>query len=107
MVGAVAGPDMSLDLAERVEDHLAELLTAGCVATGERRGRDAVAPACDRGVRSPHGQVGASSTRKTPGSASGAMNVAYTVAGLSVMLRTSPGSSPDSTKADPFGEPGP
>ena len=59
-------------------------------------------------ARSAHGQLmSGSSMRKTPGSASGATNVAYTVAGWAVRLRASCGSSPDSTKTEPFGEPGP
>jgi hypothetical protein len=55
-----------------------------------------------------HGQLmSGSSMRKTPGSASGATNVAYTVAGWAVRLRASCDSSPDSTKTEPFGEPAP
>ena len=55
-----------------------------------------------------HGQATtSSSTRKTGGSASGAISTAWTVAGAPLRFRTSIGSSPDSVNAEPRGEPGP
>ena len=114
MYGRARRPDGQ----RRIVRRPASVLTASCHACaascmdapgpGPQSPHTAAGDGKATAARSPHGQLmSGSSIRKTPGSASGATNVAYSVAGWAVRLRASCGSSPDSMKTDPFGEPAP
>jgi hypothetical protein len=114
MYGRARRPDGQRRIVRRPASFLTAFCPACAASCTDAPGRGPQSPYTADGdgkataARSPHGQLmGGSSMRKTPGSASGATNVAYTVAGWSVRLRASCGSSPDSTKTEPFGEPAP